>query len=109
MKGNLQKNRKCDSKILSGIFVKLTGKDGKSSHKQVDRIIYTNFHVYNICIQYSSLKLLFPTCTPRMPKMMKNAQQMRTMLPMGLREVMRVSTTSLRPGALLITLKRDEQ
>lgn len=36
--------------------------------------------------------------------MMKKAQQMRTMLPMGLREVMRVSTTSFRPGARLITL-----
>lgn len=30
---------------------------------------------------------------------------MRTMLPMGLRDVMRVSTTSLSPGALLITLQ----
>lgn len=37
--------------------------------------------------------------------MMKKAQQMRTMLPMGLRDVMRVSTTSLSPGALLITLQ----
>lgn len=36
--------------------------------------------------------------------MMKNAQQMRTMLPMGRREVMSVSTTSFSPGALLITL-----
>lgn len=49
------------------------------------------------------------TCTPRMPKMMKKAQQMRTMLPMGLREVMRVSTTSFRPGARLITLIPQEQ
>ena len=40
-----------------------------------------------------------------MPKMMKKAQQMRTMLPMGLRDVMRVSTTSFSPGALLITLE----
>lgn len=40
-----------------------------------------------------------------MPKMMKKAQQMRTMLPIGLRDVMRVSTTSFSPGALLITLK----
>lgn len=47
-----------------------------------------------------------PTWTPRMPKIMKKAQQMRTMLPMGLRDVMSVSTTSFRPGALLITLKR---
>ena len=45
------------------------------------------------------------TCTPRMPKMMKKAQQMRTMLPMGLREEMSVSTTSFRPGARLMTLQ----
>lgn len=37
--------------------------------------------------------------------MMKNAQQMRTMLPMGRREVMSVSTTSFSPGARLITLR----
>lgn len=40
-----------------------------------------------------------------MPKMIKKAQQMRTMLPIGLRDVMRVSTTSFSPGALLMTLK----
>lgn len=40
-----------------------------------------------------------------MPKMMKKAQQMRTMLPMGLSDVIRVSTTSFSPGALLITLE----
>ena len=40
-----------------------------------------------------------------MPKTMKKAQQIRTMFPMGLREVMRVSTTSFNPGARLITLK----
>ena len=45
------------------------------------------------------------TCTPRMPKMMKKAQQMSTMLPMGLREEMSVSTTSFRPGARLMTLR----
>lgn len=39
--------------------------------------------------------------------MMKKAQQIRTMLPIGLRDVMRVSTTSFSPGALLITLGRD--
>lgn len=37
--------------------------------------------------------------------MTKNAQQMRTMLPMGLREEMSVSTTSFRPGARLMTLQ----
>lgn len=37
--------------------------------------------------------------------MMKKAQQMRTMLPMGRREVMSVSTTSFNPGARLITLR----
>lgn len=40
--------------------------------------------------------------------MMKKAQQMRTMFPMGLRDDMRVSTTSLRPGALLMTLEPTE-
>ena len=44
--------------------------------------------------------------TPRMPKMMKNVQQMRTMLPMGLREESRVCTTNFSPGARLITLKK---
>lgn len=44
------------------------------------------------------------TCTPRMPKIMKKAQQMRTMFPMGLSDDIRVSTTSLRPGARLMTL-----
>lgn len=37
--------------------------------------------------------------------MMKKAQQMRTMLPMGLRDEMSVSTTSFRPGARLMTLE----
>jgi hypothetical protein len=36
--------------------------------------------------------------------MMKKAQQMRTMFPMGLSDDIRVSTTSLRPGARLMTL-----
>ena len=39
--------------------------------------------------------------------MMKKAQQMRTMLPMGLREEMSVSTTSFRPGARLMTLEAE--
>lgn len=48
------------------------------------------------------------TWTPRMPKMMKKAQQIKTMLPMGLRDVISVSTTSFSPGALLITLEGKE-
>lgn len=40
-----------------------------------------------------------------MPKIMKKAQQMTTMFPIGFRDDIRVSTTSLSPGALLITLK----
>lgn len=48
------------------------------------------------------------TWTPRMPKMIKKAQQIKTMLPMGLRDVMSVSTTSFSPGALLITLEGKE-
>ena len=47
---------------------------------------------------------MFVTCTPRMPKMMKNVQQMRTMFPMGRSDDSSVCTTSLRPGARLITL-----
>ncbi len=44
------------------------------------------------------------TWTPRMPKTIKKAQQISTMFPMGLRDVIRVSTTSFSPGARLITL-----
>lgn len=40
-----------------------------------------------------------------MPNIMKKAQQMTTMFPIGLRDDIRVSTTNLSPGALLITLK----
>ena len=36
--------------------------------------------------------------------MMKKAQQMTTMLPMGFSDDISVSTTSFSPGALLITL-----
>ena len=38
-----------------------------------------------------------------MPNMRKKAQQMMTMLLMGLREERRVSTTSFSPGARFIT------
>lgn len=41
--------------------------------------------------------------------MMKKAQQMRTMFPMGLRDDIRVSTTSLRPGARLMTLEEGQK
>lgn len=51
-----------------------------------------------------SKRYVGPTCTPRMPKMMKKVQQMRTMLPMGRNDDNNVCTTSFRPGALLITL-----
>lgn len=40
-----------------------------------------------------------------MPKTMKNAQQINTIFPIGLRDVINVSTTSFSPGALLMTLK----
>lgn len=49
------------------------------------------------------------TCTPRMPKMMKKAQQMSTMFPMGLSDDIRVSTTNLRPGARLMTLDAEQR
>lgn len=41
--------------------------------------------------------------------MMKKAQQIRTMFPMGLSDDIRVSTTSLRPGARLITLQEEQK
>lgn len=42
-----------------------------------------------------------------MPKIRKNVRQMRTMLPMGLNDDSSVSTTSFKPGALLITLQGE--
>jgi len=39
-----------------------------------------------------------------MPKIMKKVQQMRTILPIGRSDDKSVCTTSLRPGARLITL-----
>jgi len=45
------------------------------------------------------------TCTPRMPKMMKNVAAISTMFPIGFNEDINVSTTIFRPGALLMTLK----
>lgn len=41
--------------------------------------------------------------------MMKKAQQMRTMFLMGLRDDIRVSTTSLSPGARLMTLQEGQK
>lgn len=51
----------------------------------------------------------YSTCTPKIPKIMKKAQQMRTIFPIGLKEEIKVSTTSFRPGALLMTLKKAKQ
>jgi hypothetical protein len=45
------------------------------------------------------------TWMPRIPNMMKNIQQIRTMLPIGRNEDSKVWTTSFKPGARLITLK----
>jgi len=39
---------------------------------------------------------------------MKKAQQMRTIFPIGLKEEIKVSTTSFRPGALLMTLEKEK-
>lgn len=50
-----------------------------------------------------------PTWTPKMPKMMKNAQQITTMFPMGFRDDIRVSTTSFSPCARLMTLEGKSQ
>lgn len=58
-----------------------------------------------VCVCVCVLQTL--TWTPRIPNMMKKAQQMTTMLPMGFSDDMRVSTTSFRPGALLMTLEHN--
>lgn len=47
------------------------------------------------------------TWTPSIPKMMKNVQQMSTMFPIGLNDESKVWTTSFKPGARLITLKKS--
>lgn len=64
---------------------------------------------YLLCFVWSNLMCycvwMRTTCTPKIPKTMKKAQQISTMFPMGLREVIRVSTTSFNPGARLITLE----
>jgi hypothetical protein len=39
-----------------------------------------------------------------MPKMMKKVQQIRTIFPIGFKLLIRVMTTSLTPGARLMTL-----
>lgn len=41
-----------------------------------------------------------------MPNMIKNVAAISTMFPIGFREEISVSTTILRPGALLITLRK---
>lgn len=51
----------------------------------------------------------YSTWTPKIPKIMKKAQQMRTIFPIGLKEEIKVSTTSFRPGALLMTLGEKRQ
>ena len=43
------------------------------------------------------------TCTPRIPKIRKNAQQITTILLIGFRLDKSVWTTNFRPGALFIT------
>ena len=48
--------------------------------------------------------VIYKTCKPRMPKMMKKVQQIRTMLPIGRSEDRSVWTTSFSPGARLMTL-----
>nr|CAI5857213.1 unnamed protein product [Callosobruchus analis] len=49
--------------------------------------------------------VLLLTCTPRIPKIMKNVQQINTMFPIGLKEDNNVCTTNFKPGALFITLR----
>lgn len=49
------------------------------------------------------------TWTPRMPKMMKNVQQISTMFPIGLSDDISVWTTSFSPGARLMTLQQKHK
>ncbi len=77
------------------------------------RRYYPNYTVHSITVftfyqlsQISAGLCCFVlTWTPKMPKIMKKAQQMTTMFPIGFRDDISVSTTSFSPGALLITLK----
>lgn len=69
-------------------------------HGQLQATVFLLAHV-------SAPSLSPLTCTPKMPKIMKKAQQMTTMLPMGFSDDIRVSTTSFSPGALLITLEHS--
>ena len=71
--------------------------------KQESRSSQYLLPAYTVC--YLCLHIDVVTWTPRMPKMMKKVQQMRTILPMGRRDDRSVWTTSLRPGARLITLQ----
>ena len=77
--------------------------------KKITEALFLSYCVFwSMCqdllhLQHSK-RYVGPTCTPRMPKMMKKVQQMRTMLPMGRNDDNNVCTTSFRPGALLITL-----
>ena len=54
--------------------------------------------------QAKCIPVINNTCTPNIPKMMKKVQQISTIFPMGFKEDRRVCTTSLRPGARLMTL-----
>lgn len=78
------------------------------SHQQLEAV-FEGSTVLNYFFGHF-LNQLLPhlTCTPKIPKIMKKAQQITTMLPMGFSEDISVSTTSFSPGALLITLKHNK-
>lgn len=63
------------------------------------------YQIFTLCMHRVSKCPRSLTCTPRMPKMMKKVQHMRTMLPMGLSDESKVWTTNFNPGALFITRK----
>lgn len=68
----------------------------------------TNLNWFTLVIS-AGLCCFALTWTPKMPKIMKKAQQITTMFPIGLSDDISVSTTSFSPGALLITLKIKQE
>lgn len=64
---------------------------------------------FNIMCVLASVSLILRllhtlTWTPRIPNMRKNVQHIKTMFPIGFRDISSDWTTSFKPGALWITL-----
>jgi len=85
---------------------------GRNSYVHWRMIAYIlagrNYWSAKAYLQHIRMERLLNTWTPRMPNTMKNMQHIRTMLPIGRSECSSVWTTSLSPGARLITLLPDD-